>query len=80
MVKRSRQKYSKRFNFALTGEMHAAIHEIAADAKRDGVTEDAAEVVRRMIVRELPFFRQYVSRWARLPNGDTDSTPTAPTT
>lgn len=70
MVKRSKQKFNSRFNFALTKEMHLALYEVASAAKRNGATEDAAEVVRRMIMRELPFFRQYVSRWGKLPDGD----------
>lgn len=75
MVKRSRQKFSHRFNFALTEEMHSDIHAIAAAAKRDGVSEDAAEVVRRMIRRETPFFKEHVSREGSLPNGDTRVKP-----
>lgn len=75
MVKRSRQKFSHRFNFALTEEMHNDIHEIAQAAKRDGVVEDAAEVVRRMIRRETPFFKDFVSQQGYLPNGDTRAKP-----
>lgn len=75
MVKRSRQKFSHRFNFALTEEMHTALHQIAQTAKRNGANEDAAEVVRRMIARELPFFMDYVSQWGELPNGDTRIKP-----
>lgn len=75
MVKRSRQKFTHRFNFLLTEEMHNDIHQIAEAARRDGVKEDAAEVVRRMIVRETPFFKRYVSLEGKLPNGDTRVTP-----
>lgn len=70
MVKRSRQKYIKRFNFALTQEMYTTIHNIASAARRGEVEEDAAEVVRRMIARETPFFMDYVSQWGQLPNGE----------
>lgn len=77
MVKRSRQKFTRRFNFALTEEMHNDLYAIAGAADADNPNgADAAEVVRRMIRRETPFFMAYVSRERHLPNGDT----TPPTT
>ena len=76
MVKRSRQKYSHRFNFKITEEMHDSIHAIAAAARRDGVTEDVAAVVRCMITRQLPFFMEYVSRQGKLPPCEPDATST----
>lgn len=76
MVKRSRQKFTHRFNFALSEEMHTGIHQIAALATADHENgEDAAEVVRRMIRREMAPFLEYVSQTGHLPNGDTRIRP-----
>lgn len=69
MVKRSRTKFPRRFNFALTEAMHADIHHIAELAD-----DDAAEVVRRMIRRETPFFIDYASEYKSLPNGEASAT------
>ena len=65
MVKKSRVKYSKRFNFALTEAMQSDIYHIANLAQ-----DDAAEVVRRMIRRETSFFVEYASQHGSLPNGE----------
>ena len=73
MVKRSRVKFPRRFNMAMTEEMHDGIHQIARLAD-----DDAAEVVRRMIRRELPLFLEYVSQTGELPNGDTRIRPNEP--
>lgn len=70
MVKRSRVKFTKQFLFKLTEEMHAGIHQVARLAD-----DDAAEVVRRMIRREMPFFMEYASQTGELPNGDTRIRP-----
>jgi len=65
VVKKSRIKYSKRFNFALTEQMQGDIYTIANLAQ-----DDAAEVVRRMIKRETAFFMDYASQHGSLPNGE----------
>lgn len=59
------KRFLYRFNFALTEEQYTTIHTIA-DLARD----EAAEVVRRMIDREAPFFMFYASAQKRLPNGE----------
>lgn len=66
MVKKSKVRYPHRFIFAVTQAMRDDIFQIAALAN-----EDASEVVRRMVRRETPFFVDYASRTASLPNGET---------
>jgi len=64
--KRGRVKrFESRFSLFLTTEQFTAIHTIANLAK-----DEAAEVVRRMIDRESPFFLFYASANQRLPNGE----------
>jgi len=70
MVKRSRQRFAKRFNFALTETMQQDIYHIAELANND-----AAEVVRRMIVRETPFFLSFASEYQMLPSIESSETP-----
>jgi hypothetical protein len=66
MIKRSRQKFTKRFNFLLTEAMQTDLYTIAELADTE-----AAEVVRRMIVRETPFFLTYASEYKSLPSSET---------
>lgn len=68
MVKRSRQKFAKRFNFLLTETMQADIYRIV-----DLTGEDAAEIVRRMIARELPVFLAYASEHRSIPPIETQA-------
>lgn len=66
MVRRRRgrlSRFPKRFHFALTKGQFEAIHKIA-----DLANDDAAEVVRRMIEREIPFFLYFTSVEKRLPS------------
>jgi hypothetical protein len=66
MVKRSRQKFTKRFNFLLTEAMQKDLYTIA-----ELTGEDAAEIVRRMIVREMSFFLSYASEHKSIPSSET---------
>lgn len=65
MVKKSRVKYPRRFNLFMTEAMYTDLYQIASLAN-----ENAAEVVRRMIRREAPFFVDYASQTGTLPNGE----------
>lgn len=58
------KRFDKRFHFACSSDMYEALLTIADLAK-----EEATEVVRRMIDRELPFFLFYASANKTLPNG-----------
>lgn len=58
------KRFERRFNFALTTDLHDTLHAIA-----DLANDDAAEVVRRMVERETPFFLYYASVNKSLPNG-----------
>jgi len=66
MVKRSRVRFEKRFNFGLTAAMQADLYKIAEQADN----ADVADVVRRMITLQTPFFLSYTSKHGMLPNGE----------
>lgn len=72
MIKRSRVKYTRRFNFLLTEQMQTEVYKVA-----DLANEDAAEIVRCMINRELPYFLSYASTYKRLPSCEVEPTKEA---
>lgn len=63
-------RYPKRFHFFLTNDQFEALHTIAGLAN-----DDAAEVLRRMLEREAPFFMYFASVNKRLPSVSDKATP-----
>lgn len=59
------RRYEKRFHFACSTVMYDSLLAVARLAN-----EDATEVARRMIERQLPYFLHYTSVHKKLPNGE----------
>lgn len=70
MVKRSRKRFGARFNLKLTNLQHTNIYVIAEQAN-----EGVADVIRRMIDRDTPFFLAYSSLHKTLPPVEQETVP-----